>query len=93
MPVLIIFFIYHLIQSPFDSGNIPTLHPLAALPRMRYLASVDTILYQVTHGISTVLYQITKLSKFFELKPVERFILFFIFSTFPLVSEDGLHEI
>ena len=45
----IIFFINHLIQSPSDSGTFPICTLPAALTRMRYLASVDTILYQGTH--------------------------------------------
>ena len=45
----IIFFINHLIQSPSDSGTFPICTLPAALTRMRYLASVDTIFYSGTH--------------------------------------------
>ena len=47
----ITFFINHLIQSPSDSGTFPICTLPAVLTRMRYLASVDTILYQGTHEI------------------------------------------
>ncbi len=47
----ITFFINHLIQSPSYSGTFPICILPAALTRMRYLASVDTILYQVIHEI------------------------------------------
>ena len=49
--LIVIFLSNHLIQSPSDSGTFPIYILLAALTRMRYLASVDTILYQGTHEI------------------------------------------
>jgi len=49
--LIIIFFSNHLIQSPSDSGTFPICILPAALTRMRYLVSVDTILYQGTHEI------------------------------------------
>ena len=67
---IITFFGNHLIQSPFDSGTFPICILPAALPRMRYLASVDTIWYQELMK-SNYIIPIHEIVKIFEPEPVE----------------------